>query len=110
MIYLSRVDEHTVRLMMTMTDVSLRASRSTFSVSDWLMTKNNERVVELLEDKPDVYNPDSSLWKLKTLYYSCLDDYSNMRTAGTRMVKLIGEIGTADVTKRPFNAIARLCA
>ena len=58
------------------------------------MTKNAERVVELLEEKPDVYSPGSTLWKLKTLYYSCLDDYANMRAAGFRMVTLISKTNT----------------
>ena len=71
-----------------------RPASSRFQVSDWLRTKNAERVVELLENKPDVYSPGSSLWKLKTLYYSCLDDYANMRTAGLRMVHLIGKTNT----------------
>ena len=60
-------------------------------MADWLTTQNNERVVELLEDQPDVYSPESALWKLKTLYSSCLDDYANLRSAGKRMAKLIGE-------------------
>ena len=59
---------------------------------DWLTTENNERVVELLEDEPDVFSPDSALWKLKTLYSSCLDDYANLQNAGKRMTKLIGRL------------------
>ncbi|KAF0306444.1 Endothelin-converting enzyme 1 [Amphibalanus amphitrite] len=74
-----------------------RSSRSVYSVPDWLTTQNNERVVELLEDRPDAYSPDSALWKVKTLYSSCLDDYANLRNAGKRMVKLIDGLGGLDL-------------
>ncbi|XP_037081490.1 endothelin-converting enzyme 1-like [Pollicipes pollicipes] len=74
-----------------------RNSREVFRTTDWLRDKNDKRVVQLLEDAPQAFNPDSTQWKLKTLYSSCLNDYENMKKAGKRMVKLINVLGGLDL-------------
>lgn len=63
--------------------------RRTYSMSDWLQDKNENRVLELLLESETQRPPSSALWKLRNLHSSCLNDYANMKTAGRKMVQII---------------------